>query len=77
MYTYVHTCRNKWNIFTVYGSTLHGGQCTACCKVHANFANESVWLMADNVLNEGQEVICGPLDGIKLHGEQCSSCIEV
>jgi hypothetical protein len=38
----------------VYGTVLHGDRCTAHCKVHRNFADESVCLMADNVWNEGK-----------------------
>jgi hypothetical protein len=38
----------------VCGSVLHGDRCAACRKAHANFAKESVCLMADNVWNEGK-----------------------
>jgi hypothetical protein len=36
----------------VYGSTLHGGRCAACCKAYRNFADESACLTADNIRNE-------------------------
>jgi hypothetical protein len=38
--------------------------------VHTNFADESEYLMADNVWNEGKYLTCGPLDAITFHGEQ-------
>jgi hypothetical protein len=38
----------------VYGCALHGDRCTADCEAHANFANESVCLIADNVWNYGK-----------------------
>jgi hypothetical protein len=34
------------------GSALHGCRCTADREEHANFADESACLMADNVGNE-------------------------
>jgi hypothetical protein len=37
-----------------YVSALHGSQCVACCKAHTNFADESAYLMADNIWNEGE-----------------------
>jgi hypothetical protein len=36
-------------------------RCTADCEAHMNFADESVFLMADNV--------CAPLENIMFHGE--------
>jgi hypothetical protein len=36
----------------VHGSAIHGDQCAACCKVNANFADESACLTADNISNE-------------------------
>jgi hypothetical protein len=36
----------------VHGYALHGERCAACREAHANFADESVCLMADNVWNE-------------------------
>jgi hypothetical protein len=38
----------------VYDSVLHSKRRAACHEVHANFADESVRLMADNVWNEGK-----------------------
>jgi hypothetical protein len=35
----------------VYGPALHGDHCISDCKAHANIADESVCLMADNVWN--------------------------
>jgi hypothetical protein len=35
-----------------------------------NFADDSAGLMTYNVCNEGNELKCGSLDGIMLHGEQ-------
>jgi hypothetical protein len=32
-----------------HSSALHGDRCAACREVHANFADESVCLMVDNV----------------------------
>jgi hypothetical protein len=36
----------------VHGSSLYGGRCTAGREEHANFAEESACLMADNIRNE-------------------------
>jgi hypothetical protein len=36
-----------------HGSVLHGDRCTAGCEAHRNFADESAWLLAHNVWNEG------------------------
>jgi hypothetical protein len=38
----------------VHGCVLHGDQCVACREAHANFADESVCPMANNVWNEGK-----------------------
>jgi hypothetical protein len=38
----------------VHDSALHGYRCAACREAHTNFADELVWLMADNVWNEGK-----------------------
>jgi hypothetical protein len=38
----------------VRSPALHDNQCTAYREEHANFADESVSLMADNVWNEGK-----------------------
>jgi hypothetical protein len=35
-----------------HGSTFHGDRCTAGCKAHTNFANESACLTADNIRKE-------------------------
>lgn len=42
-----------------------------------NFSDESAGLMAGNVWNEEKKVICGPLDGIMPHGEQCGSWVGI
>jgi hypothetical protein len=36
----------------VNGSAHHGDRCAACREAHANFADESACLTADNVRNE-------------------------
>jgi hypothetical protein len=36
-------------------------------------SDESVYLMAENIWNEGMKLVCGPLYGNMFHGEQCSS----
>jgi hypothetical protein len=35
-----------------HASALHGSWCATYCKAHLNFANESAWLLANNVRNE-------------------------
>jgi hypothetical protein len=40
-------------LLTVQSSELHGDQCAAC-KAHTNSANQSAYLMADNVWKEGK-----------------------
>jgi hypothetical protein len=37
-----------------YGSAFHGSRCAASCEAHMNFADESAYLTADNVRNEGK-----------------------
>jgi hypothetical protein len=41
-----------YSVDRVHGSALHCGRCAACCEAHANFADESARLTADNVWNE-------------------------
>jgi hypothetical protein len=36
----------------LHGSVLHGDRGTACYQAYTNFADESAYLMADNVRNE-------------------------
>lgn len=40
----------------VDGSVLHGGRYVACCEAHKNFADESAYMTADDVLGEGYRV---------------------
>jgi hypothetical protein len=50
----------------VHGSALHGDRCTAGREAHANFADESACLMADNIryevftIHRSQEVLKMP-----------------
>jgi hypothetical protein len=37
-----------------YGSALYGSRGAACCEAHTNFVDESAYLTADNVRNEGK-----------------------
>jgi hypothetical protein len=37
-----------------HGSALHGGPCNACCEAHMNFADESAYMTADKIRNEGR-----------------------
>jgi hypothetical protein len=37
-----------------HSSAFHGDRCAAHCEAHINFADESDYLTADNVQNEGK-----------------------
>jgi hypothetical protein len=39
---------------------FHGDRCVACCERYTDFADESAFLMADNVRNEGELLLLFP-----------------
>jgi hypothetical protein len=52
------TCTGRF-LFLLTGSRccVHGDRCTGDCEAHKNLAEDSVWLMAEKVWNEGQLLI--------------------
>jgi hypothetical protein len=38
--------------WAVHSAALHGDQCTTSCKVDMNFADESIYLLANKIQNE-------------------------
>jgi hypothetical protein len=65
-----------------HNSVLHGGRCTACCKAHKNFADESVCLTANNVQNEGKFLpftfayLCIPASETMLRQKRMSTVVQ-
>jgi hypothetical protein len=47
----LHRLHTHSNLLEVHGSALHGDRCTAGCEAHTDYADESVYLTADNVCN--------------------------
>jgi hypothetical protein len=43
--------RDSYLCWPIHGSALYSIQCSASCKVHNSFADESLWVLADNVRN--------------------------
>jgi hypothetical protein len=71
----IHMYRKILIFWPIEVSALHGGRCSADCEGLSNFADESVCLISDSVWIKGRYLLCGPLDGIMFHGEQCGSCV--
>jgi hypothetical protein len=51
---YIYTQGGSYLCGPVHGPALHGDQRTAGCEERMNFADESICLMAGNVLNYGK-----------------------